>query len=113
VNKRYANLTNNPLYIQSILKAESIEDLPCTAEILSKRDRYNEMLMTGFRTAAGVDLAETEKKWGLRPDLIDPKAWEQALEHGVLLETGPRVRVAEESWLIGDSVAAQFFAVED
>lgn len=113
VNTRYANLANNPLYIQSILKAETAEDLQSTTEVLSKRDRYNEMLMTGFRTAAGVDLAEMEKKWGLRPDLIDPKAWAQALENGSIVQKGERVRVAEESWLIGDSVAAQFFAVDD
>lgn len=113
IDTRYANLANNPLYIQSILKAESAQGLPSTEEVLSKRDRYNEMLMTGFRKAAGVDLVEMEKTWGLRPDLIDPKAWEQALENGLLLETGPMVRVAEESWLIGDSVAAQFFAIED
>ena len=113
VDTRYANLANNPLYIQSILKAESVEDLPSTAEVLSKRDRYNEMLMTGFRTAAGVDLTEMETKWRMRPDLVDPQAWAQALENGVLVERGSRVRVAEESWLIGDSVAAQFFAIDD
>ena len=44
---RYANVSNNNKYIQSIAKDEIPEEI----EELTRLDRSNEVLMTGLRTA--------------------------------------------------------------
>ena len=109
---RWANLANNPQYVKAVLAAGSAEELPETRETLTDADRYNEAVMTGLRTARGVDLAALERAFGLRPDVVEPEAWGAALETGELVRLeGGRVRVAERSWLVGDSVAARFFEV--
>jgi oxygen-independent coproporphyrinogen-3 oxidase len=109
---RWANLANNPLYVQSVLAAKREEELPGTRELLTDADRYNEAIMTGLRTARGVAPEALERAFGLRPDRVEPEAWRAALETGELVRLeGGRVRVAERSWLVGDSVAARFFEV--
>nr|WP_315166726.1 radical SAM family heme chaperone HemW [uncultured Flavobacterium sp.] len=54
------NVSNNTLYLKSILK----DELPNETEILSDLDRYNEYIMTGLRTIWGVSLDRIEKEFG-------------------------------------------------
>jgi len=109
---RWANLANNPRYVKAVLAAKHRDELPETVETLTDVDRYNEAIMTGLRTARGVDPEGLEHAFGLRPDVVEPAAWRAALAAEELVEIGEgRVRVAERSWLVGDSVAARFFVV--
>lgn len=55
------NVSNNSKYIQSILE----NGLPSETEKLSKKDQFNEAIMTGLRTIWGVSLAEIEANFGL------------------------------------------------
>ena len=55
------NVNNNPKYIKSIENNE----LPMEVETLSKKDRYNEYVMTGLRTIWGVSLSKIEKDFGV------------------------------------------------
>lgn len=52
IDKRRWNLSNNAGYIRAIEKEEQYWE----EEVLSDRDRSNEMLMTGLRRSDGVDL---------------------------------------------------------
>ena len=58
--QRSWNVANNSKYIQSIQN----ESLPNTVEVLSKKDQYNEYVMTGLRTIWGVSLARIESEFG-------------------------------------------------
>ena len=82
--RRYANVANNPKYIRALTSASSAADLPCESETLSSTDRYNESLMTGLRTARGIDLTALSNHFGLRPDVTEPEAWRCFLNQGIL-----------------------------
>ncbi|WP_347924008.1 radical SAM family heme chaperone HemW [Pontimicrobium sp. SW4] len=60
-NQRSWNVSNNTKYITSIQQNE----LPSTVEALSKKDRFNEYVMTGLRTVWGVSLNKIEEDFGV------------------------------------------------
>lgn len=59
-NQRSWNVSNNTKYIKSIQQNK----LPSKVETLTKKDRFNEYVMTGLRTIWGVSLAKIEKDFG-------------------------------------------------
>ena len=61
-DKRFWNIANNIKYIKSIAN----DILPQEVECLSVKDRYNEYIMTQFRTVWGVDLAYINTQFGTR-----------------------------------------------
>jgi len=108
--RRYANVANNPKFIRALSGASSAADLPVETETLSPTDRYNESLMTGLRTARGINLADLEDRFGLRPDVAEPEAWKRFLNQGVLEEVGGEVyRIAEPNWVMADAISAELF----
>jgi oxygen-independent coproporphyrinogen-3 oxidase len=54
------NVSNNSLYLKAITENK----LPSESEILSKKDQYNEYIMTGLRTIWGVSLVKIETEFG-------------------------------------------------
>ena len=105
---RYANVANNPKYLSALSESR----LAFTEEHLTSVDRYNEQLMTGLRTANGIHLEVLERQFGMRPDVLEPGAWEAAIHHGRLVPTPDGGhRIPEEQWITGDQVAASFFQV--
>lgn len=54
------NVSNNIKYIKSIDAGE----LPSEREVLSKKDRYNEYVMTRLRTQEGISLEKVETDFG-------------------------------------------------
>lgn len=107
---RYANVSNNPRYIQALEHAQGIGDLPFTMESLSPTDRYNESLMTGLRTARGIQLEELERSYGLRPDTAEPQIWDKLVNTGQLtqLDSGA-FRIPEQHWVLADAIASELF----
>ncbi len=59
-NIRRWNISNNSLYVQSILK----DQLNFEEEILTETEQINEYIMTSVRTGEGIDLAYINKKFG-------------------------------------------------
>jgi oxygen-independent coproporphyrinogen-3 oxidase len=55
------NVSNNAKYIKSVFEGV----LPNQVEKLSKKNRFNEAIMTGLRTIWGVSLERIEKDFGL------------------------------------------------
>jgi len=105
---RYANVANNPKYLSALYESR----LAFTEEHLTSVDRYNEQLMTGLRTANGIHLEVLERQFGMRPDMLEPAAWEAAIHQGSLVPTPDGGhRIPEEQWITGDQVAASFFQV--
>ena len=105
---RYANVANNPVYLSSLERHQ----LRCTEEVLDNIDRYNESIMTGLRTAKGIDPSALESQFGLRPEQVNGDAWQRVLQSGELIQTpSGRFRIPEEQWITGDRIAVDFFHV--
>ena len=54
-------------------KPNALNDLPVERDVLSAHDRYNEGLMTGLRTAKGIDVEALENEYGHHPQTEDPR----------------------------------------
>ena len=105
---RYANVANNPVYLSSLERHQ----LRCTEEVLDNIDRYNESIMTGLRTAKGIDPSALESQFGLRPEQVNGDVWQRVLQSGELIQTpSGRFRIPEEQWITGDRIAVDFFHV--
>ena len=108
---RYSVVSNNPLYISSVLSG----NLPDKTESLTKKDRSNELLMTRLRTAEGVDFNQLEKAYGFDHLSGNRDAWEKWLASGAIVKVGgpddARYKISEKAWLIGDTIASGFFLV--
>ena len=107
---RYANVSNNPRYLQALGKGLLLQE----EEVLTPRDRYNESLMTGLRTARGIHPESLRTNWGKSPEEVDVMAWKKALEQGALIpsEEG-RYRIPEPLWITGDQVSASLFWLDE
>jgi len=58
--QRSWNIANNTKYIKSLTENR----LPCELETLSKKDVFNEYVMTGLRTIWGISLDKIESQFG-------------------------------------------------
>lgn len=97
------NIANNQLYIKKINQNEPWYE----KEILTPKDQFNELLLTGLRTTWGVDLAQLEKLHPLSESFnrtlaaYRSKGWvEEDDKHLVLTEAGR---------LFADAIAQEFF----
>lgn len=107
---RFANVSNNRRYIQSVLSANKINDLLREIEILKSTDRYNESIMTGLRTKRGISLSELSAAFQMRPDVETKKEWSQIISRGQLVvEEHGWHRIPEEHWLLADGIASDLF----
>ena len=70
------------------------------------------MMMTGLRTAQGVNFNELEQLFGVDHIGSNKDAWQKWSEAGAIvsLDNG-RHRISEEHWLIGDSIASDFIVL--
>lgn len=107
--KRKWNISNNSLYIKSLEKKE----LPLEEELLSKNDRYNELVMTRLRTQWGINLREVATEFGssyLRYLLREAASLQQ---RGMLERIQGSLHITQKAKFLGDGVAAELFRVED
>lgn len=108
--RRFANVANNPRYIQGVERATTMPQLPFETEVLTDSDRYNEAIMTGLRTANGIDLNALERAFSLRPDTANPREWNRAMSAGWVVDLGgERYRIPEPHWLLADAISADLF----
>jgi len=74
-HSRQWNISNNTKYVRALAEGE----LPATVEQLTTFDQLNELLLTGLRTADGVNLRAMERRFGaklvqeVRTGLLDLK----------------------------------------
>ncbi len=99
------NVANNHRYIRAVENNEVF----CESEILSPADCYNEYIMTRLRTDRGVDLSDIEKfsEKSFYEHFL--KAAERYLQNGSLVRSNNRIRVADASWFVSDSIIAGLF----
>ncbi|WP_396144294.1 radical SAM family heme chaperone HemW [Flavobacterium sp.] len=103
--KRGWNVSNNSVYIKSILENK----LPMETEILSKTDRYNEYIMTGLRTMWGVSLERIEKEFGKTYlDYLNRQAARYIEDHLLFIDDDI-LRTTQKGKFLSDGIASDLF----
>lgn len=105
--ERRWNVSSNAAYVASLKQGE----LPSKGEVLTTQNHYNEYIMTGLRTSAGVDAGVILARFGetvLQDFLVQAGRW---MERGELLQEGNRYYLSRRGKLLADRIAAGFFLV--
>ncbi|UQB70427.1 radical SAM family heme chaperone HemW [Epilithonimonas zeae] len=105
--ERSWNIANNSIYIKNLNQ----NILPKETEILSEKDRFNEMMMIGLRTIWGVDLNKFNKTFS--SEIIDylKKEIKPKLESGILIIDNNYLKIPEKHWFLADGIASDLFIV--
>lgn len=105
--KRSWNVSNNTIYIKHLHENK----LPLETEILSEKNRFNEMLMIGLRTTWGVDLKRL--KGSFSDEILNhyQKETKQKLEEGILIIENNHLKIPEKHWFLADGIASDLFIV--
>ncbi len=99
------NIRNNNLYIKSIKE----DILPAESEKLSKRDRYNEYIMTGLRTIWGVSLQRVQEEFGEKfKNYLSQQAGPYIQDELLSLE-GDRLFATKKGKFLIDGIASHLF----
>jgi oxygen-independent coproporphyrinogen-3 oxidase len=98
---RQWNISNNNIYIESILKNE----IPFEKETLTETQKMNEYIMTSLRTVEGLDLDKISKamSYELRA------ACKKFIESGKLILRENKLQLTKEGKLFADGIAAELF----
>ncbi|PQB03470.1 radical SAM family heme chaperone HemW [Aureitalea marina] len=104
-SSRSWNVANNVNYIQSLQKGE----LPLERELLTKVDRFNEMVMTRLRTQFGLNLEEVAHEFGVQ---IKDHLMEMAgplLQEGMMETKGDILQVTRKGKFLTDGISSRLF----
>ncbi|XRE43783.1 Oxygen-independent coproporphyrinogen-III oxidase-like protein YggW [Tenacibaculum discolor] len=101
------NVANNAKYIKAIQEGK----LPLEQEKLTKKDQFNEYLMTGLRTIWGVSLEKIEKDFGeeFRKNLL--KNAEKFINQRLLVITNEVLKTTEKGKFLADGLASELFII--
>ncbi len=105
---RYWNIANNPRYCSAIEMGE----LPTTKETLSREERFNEWVMTGLRTAKGIDLKRSEKEFGVEFKRIYSTEIKRLIADGSAKLEGDQLTLTKKGMFLADGIASDFFILE-
>ena len=105
--ERSWNVANNSIYIKNINQ----NIIPKEIEILSEKDRFNEMMMIGLRTIWGVDLNKINQNFS--PEIIDyfNEEIKNKIESGILKIEENHLLIPEKHWFLADGIASDLFLV--
>ncbi|NOR87222.1 MAG: radical SAM family heme chaperone HemW [Bacteroidales bacterium] len=102
---RQWNISNLSKYMQSIKRGK----VEAGQEILSLKDQWNEMIMTGIRTKWGVSILDMEsrfpKEWILK---LEERA-KEFIQNGHLVKMDGVYVLSPQGKLYADGIAAEFF----
>ncbi|AFL81103.1 putative oxygen-independent coproporphyrinogen III oxidase [Aequorivita sublithincola DSM 14238] len=101
------NVSNNTKYIKSI----EAGILPSESETLSKKDKYNEYIMTGLRTKKGVSLEKIESDFGKNYSEYLLKQAENPIRNEFLILENQTLKVSKKGKFLSDGIASDLFCV--
>jgi len=107
VSIRKWNVANNLLYLKAIENGK----LPSEEEKLTKRDRYNEYVMTGLRTIEGISLEFVESTFGSTYAKYLEAQVARQLETQNLYWDGDHLKIAKSAKFLTDGLASNLFKV--
>lgn len=104
LKSRQWNVSNLKTYIDTLNK----RGLSFEKEVLTPENKYNEYLMTNFRTMWGIETAYLREHY--------PFWWEKAenkmgkyRDLGLVTDEGGRIRMTERGWLVSDGIFRELF----
>lgn len=115
-NQRSWNVANNSKYIKSIQQNQ----LPITVETLSKKDLFNEYIMTGLRTIWGVSLHKVECDFGEEYLQCLKKNSEKFINQGLLVTSSgfdehqnciEKLKTTQKGKFLVDGIASELFII--
>ncbi|WP_246454604.1 radical SAM family heme chaperone HemW [Hyunsoonleella aquatilis] len=106
-DQRSWNVSNNTKYIKAIQNGE----LPQEIETLSKRDRFNEYVMTGLRTICGVSLKKVEQDFGLDYKKYLLEQSEIYIDEHLLYIDGAKLLTTKKGKFLSDGIASHLFKI--
>jgi oxygen-independent coproporphyrinogen III oxidase len=101
---RFANVANNSKYIKAI--SENI--IPQKIEILSPKDKFNDLILCGLRTKWGVDLNNVQDQ-----SFMNDEFWKTAdyyMKKGMLEKTNSNLIITPKGRIFSDRISADLFA---
>jgi len=101
---RQWNISNNNIYIESILKNE----IPFEKETLTDTQKANEYIMTSLRTIEGLDMGKISLEFGVRSSELLSNSL-KFIEEGKLFEENNFLKLTKEGKLFADGIAAELF----
>ncbi|MBZ9728597.1 radical SAM family heme chaperone HemW [Salegentibacter sp. JZCK2] len=108
-NSRKWNISNNPIYIKSLVKGE----IPQETEELSISDKYNEYVMTRLRTKFGVDIDEVGEKFGESYKDHFLNLAKPLQKENLLKETSGIFYITSKGKFLSDGIAADLFFLSE
>lgn len=108
-NQRSWNISNNVKYIKAI----NDNKIPNEIEYLSKKDRFNEAVMTGLRTIWGINLQKIEKVYGTiyKTELL--KNAEKYIQKGILIVINNKLlKTTQKGKFLADGIASDLFILD-
>ena len=106
--ERYWNIPHNIKYIEQISKGI----LPQEKELLSKKDLYNERIMTGLRIQKGISLSDIEKDFGSHYSNYLKKEALPYIEKGLLVLENDHILTSKEGLFLSDGIASDLFILD-
>ena len=102
---RQWNVYNNQLYLKSMKENR----VPFEREELTKKDKYNEYILTSLRTKWGIDLEVAKEKGGEIQVEKFSAITAKYVEEGMLNRNGSVFTLTTEGKLMADRMAAELF----
>jgi len=102
---RQFNLAHNVKYIEAI----SQEEIPAEIEILSEKDRINEWLLTGLRTAWGCDLDHLKMNYNYDIWSKQGTTLKTMKDQGLIQATAHLIKLTQRGKLLADQICADLF----
>lgn len=108
IDKRSWNINKNNIYIKSINENK----LPLKEEYLSLKDKFNEMIMIGLRTSAGVSLEKIKSKVGNKFAYYLEENSKKRILSNDLYWDGDHLHVSKKSKFLSDGIASDLFIID-
>jgi oxygen-independent coproporphyrinogen III oxidase len=108
-HQRCWNVRSNQRYIKEITE----ENYQPECEDLSQQTRYNEHILTRFRTVEGVNLQTVKQLFGVDITKKFERELNELLGKDEIISDGSYLRLTKKGLLWADSIASNFFIVED
>ncbi len=114
--QRSWNVSNNTKYINAIQN----DELPVTIENLSKKDRFNEYVMTGLRTIWGVSINKIEEEFGSKYKEQLLKSANKFINQGLLVTSSDfddnqncieKLKTTQKGKFLADGIASELFMI--
>lgn len=114
--QRSWNVSNNSKYIKDIQQ----KMLPLEIESLSKKDRFNEFVMTGLRIIWGISLTKVETEYGLNFKEQLLKSADKFINEGLLVTSIDfdekqncieKLKTTKKGKFLADGIASELFMI--